>query len=184
MTTLPRLIMVSVWPLKSLCVFYDASINKLNTNKESNINVNFMWLVPFRYLNTVFSVPQSSLFKFLTLVVSNETYIWMYPMDCELINRNYDTEWWNISSVCVYQYPECQTYYFSMTRYLTIVGGGIFMFGFHPPLIGILITLRLRVTSGLYEQQICMQWHKRLDNTCVRATNFRPESKMKWLLIR
>ena len=53
--------------------------------------------------------------------------------------------------VCVFsQSPECQAYHFSVTWYLTIVGGFLFlMVGFQPPLRGILNTLRLRLPTGI-----------------------------------
>ena len=57
-----------------------------------------MWLVPFRYFNTIFRFPQSYSSEYLTLVVSNDTAVCVSFLDCEPINSKCATEWWNILS--------------------------------------------------------------------------------------
>ena len=95
---LPRLIMIPVWPLQSSGVLYDTYIHQLTTEKKFTLDFNFIWLGTFIYFNTHSSFSLSSLFGSLNLIVRNETSVWVYLLNYELINSNCSVEWWNISS--------------------------------------------------------------------------------------
>ena len=95
-SNIPMIVMKPVWLLKFPWLLQEAYIHHLTTEKENNCNVSFMCLVPFKYFNTLFIFPKSYPSAILTILVKNGTAICIYLLHLVIINKNFDTEWWNI----------------------------------------------------------------------------------------
>lgn len=64
-------------PLQSSCTTYDVSIHHVAMVIDSAESIRGIFIVPFRYCRTLFSFPQSSLSEARTLVVKNDTAVWI-----------------------------------------------------------------------------------------------------------
>ena len=91
----PRVIIIPVWPFKSICTPYAASTYQQMVSKLSTLRESFMCFVSLRYLRTLFNLFQSSSSGFCTLFVRNETEVWMSGRALIATNSSCATVWWN-----------------------------------------------------------------------------------------
>ncbi len=87
-----------VWLLQSLCAACYVSTHHLTTGVSSAVSLRSNVIVPFRYLSTRLSFPQSSSSRFLTLVVRTSTGVCISLLAREDKKSNWATIWWNITA--------------------------------------------------------------------------------------
>ena len=93
---LPRDMPYPLWHLKSMWVLSDASTHHLIIDNLSTERVNFVCLVPFRYLRTRLSLPQSSSSGNLNYLVRKSTDNWMSLLYLPDIKGSYSVMGWKI----------------------------------------------------------------------------------------
>ncbi len=86
-------------PLQSQCTLWDPPTYHFRIPRFLMLNLNFKYLVPFRYFSTCFNLPQSSLSGFFTLVVRNATAVCISCLAHVDINSSCATRRWK-ARVC------------------------------------------------------------------------------------
>lgn len=93
---LPSIIPAPVWPLQSLCTLCDASTCHFVFVMSLIVIHRGSDLVPFKYFNTHFALPQSSSSGCFTLVVRKATAVLIPLLAGQVRNNSCANMWWNI----------------------------------------------------------------------------------------
>ena len=92
----PSDIMAPLCPLLSQWKLYEAYTHHLIRDIFSIFCFNFIYIFPCRYLSTLFDFPQSSSPDCLTIVVINDTAVWISLCDRLHMNSSYAVVWWKL----------------------------------------------------------------------------------------
>ena len=92
----PSVVMAPLCPLLSQLSLYEASTHHLIRDIITTISFNFIFIVPFGYLSTLFNFPQSSSLGCLTLIIINATDVWISLRAQLHINISCAVVWWKL----------------------------------------------------------------------------------------